>query len=108
MELELAEALWPDDRCALTLADLARCTGLSQAELRELVDRGALVPIDARLGEWTFAADVLFALQAARRLRDDLELDAAALALALTLLRRVRELENELRALRAAMPHAAD
>ena len=102
MEREPVAAWWAEECVVLTLAELASRSGLSEAELRELVDYGALAPLDARVAEWTFAAEVLGALQAARRLRDDLELDAAALALALALLRRVRELEAELRALRAA------
>jgi hypothetical protein len=43
-------------------------------------------------------------MQMAGRLHSDLELDPQALALALTLLGRIRELEAQVRALRAQLP----
>jgi hypothetical protein len=43
-------------------------------------------------------------VRTARRLREDLELEPQALALALTLVERIRELETELCLLRAQLP----
>jgi hypothetical protein len=104
MELQQTEAVWLDDRHEFSFAELARCSGLSEAELRELVDYGVLAPIDPQGAEWTFAGDIVVTMRAAGRLRDDLELDPQALALVLTLIGRIRDLEAQLRDLRAQLP----
>ena len=104
METEDTDAVWLDERLRLSCAELARYCGLSEAELRELVDYGALMPCDMREAEWTFSGDIAVTVRAAGLLRDDLELDAHALALTLTLINRIRKLEAQLRSLRAQLP----
>jgi chaperone modulatory protein CbpM len=104
MELKQTEAVWLDDRVEFSFADLARCSGLSEAELRELVDYGALVPNNPQEAEWTFSGDVVITVQTAGRLRADLELAPQALALSLTLIQRIRELEGQIVSLRAQLP----
>ena len=104
MELEQTDAVWLDERIEFSFAELARCSGLSEAELRELVDYGALVPTNPQEAEWTFSGDIVVTVQAAGRLRADLELDPQALALALTLIKRIRELEAQIGNLRAQLP----
>jgi chaperone modulatory protein CbpM len=104
MELEQTDAVWLDDRLEFSFAELARFSGLSEAELRELVDYGALVPNNPQEAEWTFSGDIVVTVQAAGRLRADLELDPQALALALTLIKRIRALEAQIGNLRAQLP----
>jgi chaperone modulatory protein CbpM len=104
MELEQTDAVWLDDRLEFSFAELARFSGLSEAELRELVDYGALVPNNPQEAEWSFSGDIVVTVQAAGRLRADLELDPQAIALALTLINRIRDLEAQLSNLRAQLP----
>lgn len=104
MKPEQADAVWLDARHEFSFAELVQISGLSEAELRELVDYGVLMPTDPQGAEWTFGGDIVVTVQAAGRLRDDLELDAQALALALTLINRIRDLEAQLRNLRAQLP----
>lgn len=104
MNPEQVDVVWLDAREEYSLAELMRCSGLSEAELRELVDYGVLTPTDPQGAEWTFGADIVVTIQAAGRLREDLELDPRALALALTLMRRIRDLEAQLCNLRAQLP----
>jgi len=104
MEPEQTDAVWLDDRLEFSFAELARFSGLAEAELRELVDYGALVPTNPQEAEWTFSGDIVVTVQAAGRLRADLELDPQALALALTLINRIRELEAQIGNLRAQLP----
>ena len=104
MELEQTDAVWLDAHHEFSIADLEHCSGLSEAELRELVDYGALAPTNPQGAEWTFSGDIVVTVQAAGRLRADLELDPQALALALTLINRIRELEAQIGNLRAQLP----
>ena len=104
MRVEIHEALWLDERQQFSLAELAELSGLPEIELRQLMDYAALAPADPDATEARFSADCLVTARVARRLRDDFDLDAGALALTLSLLERIRDLEGELRALRAHFP----
>ena len=100
MQPDAHEALWLDPGERLTMAQLAESCGSTEAYLHELIDYGVLLP--ANLGELqaAFSVDCLFRVRKASRLRDDLELDIHALALAIRLLDRIESLEAELAALR--------
>ena len=95
MKLELTEAVWLDESGEVTLIELAECSGFTEPELRELIDIGALEPLDPNASDWRFGAHCISAARTARRLRSDFELDPPALALVLSLLDRMRELESE-------------
>ncbi|MEO8384197.1 MAG: chaperone modulator CbpM, partial [Betaproteobacteria bacterium] len=68
------------------------------------VELGALAPLDTSQIPWRFRADCVITVRKACRLRDDLELDTHALALALTLLEQIQTLEAEVTNLRARQP----
>ena len=93
--------LWLDESQTVSIDELIALSSLSTSDVIELVDAGALVPTDAGATTWTFHAGYVVTLRKASRLRDDLELDIHALALALTLLEQIRVLETELSQLRA-------
>jgi len=102
--MRIEQESWLHERYELSLSQLCDLSGLSEAELRELVDCGAIAPADPLAREWTFSADRLVVARSAFRLRRDFDLDFQGLALAVTLLERVRDLEQQLRALRARVP----
>ena len=104
MKLQLTEALWLDQAGAVTLMELAECSGLTESELRELVELGALAPMDAEAAQLHFAADCIVAARTASRLRHDFELDSHGVALVLSLLDRVQELELALTRVNARLP----
>lgn len=104
MEIELTEVLWMDQYQELSLADLAKLSGLSEAELSELVDCGAIVPTNTDSADWIFDAGCLVVAKTACRLRNDFELDTQGLAVALTLLARIHNLETQLHDLRTQLP----
>jgi chaperone modulatory protein CbpM len=104
VKLELTEAVWLDERGIVTLVELAECSGLSEAELRDLVDLGALEPLNPDSSDWSFGAQCIVAARAASRLRSDFELDTQSLAVVLSLLERVQELEMELQRVHARLP----
>ena len=104
MTSELGEALWPDDEHRLPLRELAELSGLSEAEVLELVEYGALTPADDTAGQWVFSVWSITVARSARRLREDYELEPHGVALVLAYLDRIRELEAKLRALEARLP----
>lgn len=104
IQVEISEAVWLDEGRQLSLEELAELSGLSQAELRVLMDYEALAPAEAAAGEQRFAAECLAIARTASRLRNDFELDADALALVMSLLARIRRLEAELLRVQARLP----
>jgi chaperone modulatory protein CbpM len=104
MSANLTETTWLDVHCEVSLAELAQVSGLTEAELRELVEYGALVPANPQQARWTFSGECVLIVRTAQRLRESFDLDPNALSLALGFLERIRALEAELRALRAQLP----
>lgn len=104
MRVELTELQWLDSGQPVSLTALVQASGLQDDEIRELVEYGVLAPLDAAAEPWNFPADQLNVARTACRLRKDFDLGAQGLAVALTLLERVRDLEARLRQLDAQLP----
>ena len=105
MKVELTEVLWLEEHGEITLSQLAELSRLTEAELLELIECGVIVPADPHAARLRFAAHSIVAARTACRLRDDFELDAHGVALAITLLDRIRDLEAQVQDLLARMPH---
>jgi chaperone modulatory protein CbpM len=101
----LVEAVWLNDADACTLEELAEYSGLSHAELAELVALGAIEPDRGPAAGYAFRSQTIVVARTARRLRDDFELDTQGLAVALNLLQRIQALEARLAAADARLPH---
>lgn len=95
------EATLLEEHIQIALDELERASGLSIEEITDLVDYGVFQPQGSRPHEWRFAARCIAVGRRAHRLRTDFELSAPGLALALSLLERIEELEREVRALQA-------
>ena len=104
MKVELTDAQWLSEHAEVSVEELAELSGLSPELLRQLVDYGALVPIDAQAKRWTFTSSCVVTVRTVGRLREDFELDANALSVALNLIERIRGLEAQLAELRSQMP----
>ena len=110
MKVELTEAQWLHEQAEISVEELAELSGLSPELLRELVEYGALVPINAQvpinveLAQWRFTADCVVAVRTVSRLREDFDLDANALSVALMLIERIHGLEAQLRDMRSQFP----
>jgi uncharacterized small protein (DUF1192 family) len=100
------EVMWLDEHRAISLAELVEVSGLSERELLELVQAGAIPASGGSVAGYTFSARVVTVARTACRLRDDLELDVRALGVALRLLERVADLEAEISRLRAQLPRS--
>lgn len=101
MNINLSEWAWLDERGLCSAQHLIDISGLSKQELDELIDNDVIIPIDDNLQPKTFSLRYVVIANRARRLRDDFELDWHGVVLALTLMRRIDELQQELQAVRA-------
>jgi chaperone modulatory protein CbpM len=97
------DAVRLDSVTEITWTQLVTASGLPEAELRELVRYGALVPRDPEAPAWTFEARWLVVARTASRLRQDFELDPHGLAVVLSFVERIERLEAELRRVRAQL-----
>jgi chaperone modulatory protein CbpM len=102
MKIEISEAITIEVG-EISFAQLLEYSGLSEHELRELIDYGALSPREPAIEPWSFDASALRAARVAERLRRDFELDANALSVVLSFVARIEQLEEELRAVRAGV-----
>ena len=89
----------------LSVERLAQMSGLSEDEVCTLVDYGALAPTNPDETQWTFAQRCVMSVKTVGRLRQAFDLEPDALALTLSLIERIRELQDELRRLRVTTPH---
>ena len=110
MKIEIADAQWLNERAEVTLEELVELSGLPSEMLIELVDYGALAPVEPQAEtqpvKWRFSADCVVAVRTVSRLRGDFDLDANALSVALMLVERIRALETRLRSLHCQLPRA--
>jgi chaperone modulatory protein CbpM len=104
MTQEQAEWRWLDTRETVTLSELSICCGMSEAELDELVDYCALVPVTPAPHEVTFSAQWVVPLRAASKLRLDFDLDLFTVAILLGNLNRIEVLERQVHSLQALLP----
>ncbi len=104
MPPEQVEAVWLTGDHAFSLAELVEISGLPESELRELVDCGAVTPVDPESSPWMFSGKCLLTVRTACRLRISLDLETGSLALMITLLEQIQDLEAQVRELRAHIP----
>ena len=96
---------WLDPHQRIEQVELANMCSLTSAELDELVDYGALVPLVGAAGGRHFSASCVAPLREAARLRADYDLDLFTVSLLLGYLQRIAHLEHQLRGLHAHLPN---
>jgi hypothetical protein len=104
VEPKTVEAVWLTEDNEFSLPELVELSGLSEAELRELADYGAITPVNPDSPQWVFKGKCLITVRAACRLRASFDLDPHGVALVISLLDRIHGLEEELGSLRAQLP----
>ena len=116
MKIEITDAKWLCEHAEVSLEELVELSGLPSELLLELVDYGALAPIEAesatsarpqagmQSARWRFTSDCVIAVQTVSRLREDFDLDANALSVALMLIERIHGLEAQLREAQSQLP----
>ncbi len=84
----------------LSLESLASAADLPADVIRRLISYGAIEPTGTELGCLWFDAGAVRRLRMVRRLRDDLGINLAGIAVALDLVERIEALDYELSQLR--------
>jgi chaperone modulatory protein CbpM len=98
---------WLDARETVTVTELSRVSGLTPSELEELVEYGALAPVQRTQATIVFSAACVAPLRHAVRLRKDFDLDLFMVGMLLDYLQRIEDLEAQLRSLKAQLPRHA-
>jgi len=92
----------------VALEELVQASGLTVEEIVELVEQGVFVPLSApptlaTISAWRFSSSTIALVRRASRLKADFDLNLSGLALALTFVQRIEELEEELNRLRCGL-----
>jgi chaperone modulatory protein CbpM len=106
MSGNFSEATWLVDQAVCSAEYLIEVSGLANEELNDLIENGVIVPVDIKAPSLSFRLSHVVIATTARKLRDDFELDRHGMTLALTLMRRIDELEQELNAMRVQLGHS--
>lgn len=86
-----------DESVELTLVEFCRASRAETQQVQVWVLEGVLTPRGAAPQEWRFTVDALRRARIARRLTQDLELNASGVALALDLMDEIEALKASLR-----------
>jgi chaperone modulatory protein CbpM len=104
MNVHVTESVWLNASDVCSFEQLVEVSGLTQDDLLNLVETGIIEPANRDPDHYVFQSQCLVVARKARRLRDDFELDAHGLALALSLLDRIDHLQAQLNNLHARLP----
>ncbi|MCW9013876.1 MAG: chaperone modulator CbpM [Gammaproteobacteria bacterium] len=105
MTQKILNGILLDEQTELSLHDLCVACSSSEQWIIELVEEGALEPVNLHTTsyqqtEWRFSADSLQKVHTAMRLQRDLSINLAGVALALDLLEEIEALETRLKCLK--------
>lgn len=92
------------DHELIVIAEFESASGLTRAEIVELVEYGVFAPSGAAIEQWAFPESTLELARVAARLRADFELAPSSLALVLAYRERVMELERRVCELECRLP----
>ncbi|MDB5860551.1 MAG: hypothetical protein JWQ76_4240 [Ramlibacter sp.] len=101
MQTQTLECIRLEAGVSVSRQDLAEMSGLTLAEIDDLVDYGALAPLAQRPDGPSFGADCVPPLRRAASLRATFELDVFSVALLVECFQRIGRLEDQVRALEA-------
>ncbi len=96
-KISVLQGVLVDEQIQFTLLELSRVCRVASEQLVELVDEGVLTPKGDNVQTWLFAGSTLRRAMAALRIRRDLELSAAGVALVLDLIDEIEALKARLR-----------
>lgn len=95
------EVTWLDARETVNIAELSRVSGMSPDELVELIEYGALAPLESNAQGNIFSAVCIVPLRTVCKLRMDFDLDVFTVAVLMGYLDRIDALERQVHSLQA-------
>jgi chaperone modulatory protein CbpM len=101
------EAIWPEMADTVGFADLAVACAISPEDLQELMEFGALAPLEPAAAEPVFAIGCMAALRTAEKLRRDYDLDLFVVVILMDYLRRIEQLESQIRSLESSFSRSS-
>ena len=96
IDREILSGLLLDSESSLTLGELSRCCGVHAEFIVELVQEGIIDPLDRDPASWRFTGLSLLRVNRALRLRRDLGINLAGIALAFELMDEIEQLRARL------------
>ena len=97
MNKKILDGLLLDQHAELSVNDLIQACSGSTEWINELVNEGVIEPLAYSQTQWRFGGDSLSRVLVAMRLKRDLGVNLAGIALALDLLDEINSLESQLR-----------
>jgi chaperone modulatory protein CbpM len=95
MAIKTMTGILLDDQVHLTLEEVSEACSTRTEWIVELVEEGVLQPLHHERSQWRFTASCLSKVHIATRLRRDLGINIAGVALALDLLDEIEELRRQ-------------
>jgi chaperone modulatory protein CbpM len=101
-EINVFTGIIMDDNHAVSLAELCQCCALPAEQVVSMIKHGIVEPIESRItiSRWQFSGESVLRIQTAIRLKRDLGVNLAGVALALELLDEVKLLRQQVASLR--------
>ena len=96
MKQKIIDGILIDEQTEISLNELCRACSSSAEWIIELVDEGVLEPVNYQQTHWCFTGNSLQKAQTASRLKRDLGLNLAGIALALEKIKKIDKLESRL------------
>lgn len=100
---ETDDVTWLHAERVISIVELAHYCGVNEAAVRDLVEYGALKPVEPAAEPLSFSAGCAPQVRSALRLCSDLELEPATAPLVLSLLERIHDLEQRVERLSAEL-----
>ena len=100
----MIESFSLDTTEVITLTELAEYCGMSPADLHELVDYNALLPLPDSAPDFAFSAHWVVPLRAMAKLRMDFDLDLFTVAILLEKQHQIELLQRQVQKLQALVP----
>jgi chaperone modulatory protein CbpM len=93
------EAFKPNLTDTIGFSDLAQACAMSIGDLQELVEFGALFPLETSNVETVFSITCVESLRSAGKLRRDYDLDLFVVVVVIDFIRRIEQLESKIKSL---------
>ena len=104
--MNVTQTVWLNSNDLCSFEHVVEVSGIERNVLQELVDAGVIQPANTDRRRYVFHTECIVLARQARKLSEDFELDVQGLALAMSLLDRIRQLESRLIDLDARLPRA--